>query len=268
MGRHPVNDRRGLKTFGIRLVKPSLLAFNQLLTGDEDLYLEFSEIPERVVVQKSASYIDEIIPGRSEPWKNYSHSNSTVVSFTAKLMATGAGLNSSFSSAGLSLAATAVSTFTAPITSQVSFPAAQQSTASPIVSAGLSVPGRLTSVSLIPVILLEIHKRVDWLEALTYPQYDEQGRAFPPPLVELSHGANFKKRGIIRDVQFTYMPPYEPITLLCMQVECSITFEEVNYTPKGYLEVRNRWDPLHGGLDRFKPNKQDAIGAARSALGL
>ncbi len=268
MGRHPVNDRRGLKSFQISIVRPSLIARSAVFTGDEELSLEFSEVPERVVVQKTASYVDEIIPGRSEPWKNYSHSNATVVSFTAKLVATGGGLNSSFASAGLSIAATAVQSFLAPITANVSFPQAQASTASPLVSAGLSVPGRLTSVSLIPVIMLEVHKRVDWLEALTYPQYDEMGRAFPPPLVHLSHGANFKKRGIIRDVQFTYLPPYEPITLLCMQVECSITFEEVNFTPKGYLDVRNRWDPLKGGLNRFTPNKQDLIGASRSALGL
>jgi len=50
-------------------------------------------------------------------------------------------------------------------------------------------------------------------------------------------------------------------------VEANIVFEEVNQTPMSYLEVRNGWNPLQGGLNRFKPSVTDIIGAGRSMAG-
>lgn len=270
---YPVADRRGIKTFKIELVRQSLIPDNApgFFT---DIELEFSEIPERVIVQKSAVYNDVPIAGRSEPWKNYSHSNPTVITFTAKLMAQGAPISGSVGAvaaqSALSLGLAGLSAAGIPTSVNVNVPEVGSD------ANFLGIPNNAInrvqalaeSAKKIPIILLEVQRRADWLLSLVYPQYDPQGRAFPPPLVNIIHGANFTLRGVIKDVQLAYMSPWEPNTLLSQLVECTITFEEVAETPRSYLEQRNGWNPLTGGLSRFKPSATDLLQAARAVSGI
>lgn len=250
---YPVNDRRG-----INLLNPP-----QWFDIFDDVELEFSEIPERVLVSKQAVYNDVSIPGRSEPWKTYSHSNPTTVTFTAKLVAMGGALSGSIGAA----AASAVTTLAFAGLSAAGIPTSIN------VDVGdntflRGAAARIESAKAIPIILLEVQRRADWLLALTHNQADDQGRVYPPPLVNLIHGANFTMRGVITDVQLAYEGPWEPNTLLSHVVECNITFQEVNLTPKSYLDVRNGWNPIvGGGLDRFKPSATDIVAASRSLLG-
>ena len=79
---------------------------------------------------------------------------------------------------------------------------------------------------------------------------------------------NFTLRGVLKDVQLTYLGPWEPNTLLSQQIECNVVFEEVNETPQSYLEVRNGWNPLAGGLKRFRPSATDILQAARAVSGI
>jgi hypothetical protein len=260
---YPVNDRRGIKTFKLELVRDSLLNPPNALDIFTDVEMEFSEIPERVLVSKSAVYNDVSIPGRSEPWKTYSHSNPTTITFTAKLVAQGAALSGSV---GLAAAA-AVTTLAFAGLSAVGFPTSIN------VDVGdntflRTAAARAEAAKAIPLILIEVQRRADWLLALTFSQSDDQGRVFPPPLVNLIHGANFSMRGVITDVQLSYQGPWEPNTILSQVVEATLTFHEVNLIPKNYLEVRNGWNPIvGGGLDRFKPSAGDIVGASRSLLG-
>ncbi len=268
---YPVFDRRGIKTFKIELVRASLLSEVGVFT---DIELEFSEIPERVLVQKSAVYTDVPIPGRSEPWKNYSHSNPTTITFTAKLVAIGAptsgSLGAAAGSAAVNLAFAGLSVAGVPTSVNVNIPEVGED------ANFLGIPNNAinrvealaNAAQNIPLILLECQRKADWLRALLHPQHDSQGRVFPPPLVNLIHGANFTMRGVIKDVNLTYMSPWEPNTLLSQQIEVNITFEEVNDTPKGYLEVRNGWNPQSGGANRFRPSATDMLQAARSVSGI
>lgn len=264
MGLNPTSNRRGLKAFKLQLVKASLINEVGFFT---DVELEFSEIPEILSLQKSAAYVDQPIPGRTEPWKSYSHSNPTVINFSAKLVAQGTPISGSI---GAALAGTVTG---------LAFAGLSAAGASTSVSFGIpgadsflgisrNIATRVEDIQNIPIIILEVQRKADWLLSLVYAQYDDQGRAFPPPLVDLVYGSNFTKRGVVKDVQLIYMGPWEPNTLLSQRVEAKITFEEVNQTPKSYLEVRNGWNPLHGGLNRFVPSSTDIIGAARSVAGI
>lgn len=260
---YPVNDRRGIKTFKLELVRASLLNPPGAADLFTDIEMEFSEIPERVLVAKSAVYKDVHIPGRSEPWKTYSHSNPTVVTFTAKLVALGAPLTGSVGAAAASAAATLAyaGLSAAGVPTSVTFEGNDS-------TLFRNAAQRAESLKRVPSIILEVQRRADWLRALMHSQVDEQGRVFPPPLVNLIHGANFTLRGVLTDVTLAYEPPWEPNTLLSQVVECNVTFHEVNLTPKSYLEVRNGWNPIIGnGLERFRPDARDIIAASRSLAG-
>lgn len=260
---YPVNDRRGIKTFKLELVRQSLVKPVGAADIFTDIEMEFSEIPERVLVSKNAVYNDALVPGRSEPWKTYSHSDSTTVTFTAKLVAQGAALSGSIGAA----AASAFTTLAFAGLSAAGIPTSVNVDVGDNVFLR-SASARIESAKSIPLIVLEVQRRADWLRSLMYPQKDDQGRLFPPPLVNLIHGANFTMRGVITNAVLAYEGPWEPNTLLSQVIECNVTFQEVNITPMAYLDVRNGWNPLtQSGRDRFRPSVTDIIAASRSLAG-
>jgi len=85
----------------------------------------------------------------------------------------------------------------------------------------------------------EVKKRCDWLRALAYPFYEEDGTMLPPPTVFLSFGSLFPVlRGIVPDPQITYMGPFDGGSdgsgdLVPMQATVAINFTVVNVIPQG-----------------------------------
>lgn len=252
-------DDPSLKLFKIQLVKESLLPNNRIIGPD---YCEFSELPANLVMSKAASYTDEQILGRTEPWKSYANSDTTRIEFTARLMALGGYVDSSapVQAAGFALGLTGrFVPQTQPFLG--------------IAGNAFSLPfgGNTDQEKLITITFEEVHQKVAWLEALTYAQYDDQGHAYPPPLVKLVYGQNFTRRGVVRAVSFQFRGPWEVSTLMCMLVECSISFEEVNQSPKGYIDVRNRTPPqvnLVLGESSFEKTKRTVVDYSRSIFGI
>jgi hypothetical protein len=188
--------------------------------------IELPEIPAEVRQVKTANYNDDAIVSRSEPWKAYGYSNATVFDFTVKLVATGQSLRDRRSG---------VSDVTQPglgITPRYVSQSGEGSTE--------NLERRLSGTrpeDIAAIVFREVHSPARWLEALTYPQYDDQGRGYPPPVVHLSFGQNFVRRGILRSVSLSYMGPWEPRTLLCHRIDAMIQFEEANRVPRGFVDV-------------------------------
>jgi hypothetical protein len=247
--------------FKIQIVQSTLLYAPDQGTGERQglSTLVFPELPENLVLSKSATYNDEVVPGRTEPWKSYSSSEPTRVSFTVRFLAQGEpksrGLPLAIAGGGLSLA----NRF-------------GPEKARPFLGIAGNAIGLAASLGkqndVLQVTFFEVHLKVAFLESLVYAQYDAFGRAYPPPKVQLIYGQNFDFTGVVRSVSFVYRGPWEIESLLCMLVEASIEFEESNPAPKGYLEVQSREVPRRTGKDPGLLSGQLAIDAARSAFGL
>lgn len=239
-----VADRKNQRLFRIEIDSSTLIAENRTAgtqeggKGGEEI-LEFSELPENLTLNKSAYWNNEQIPGRGEPWKNYAATSPTRINFTAKLVAMG-GTNDrkgllDIAGTGLGLAGRFISP-TQPFLG----------IAGNAISAAAD-PGSVIANFLgiepddkIPITFDEVHRKIAFLESLLHPQIDNLGRSFPPPSVFLCYGENFRRRGVIMDVSFVYKGPWEINTLMCMQVECNIVFEEANAAPKSHNQVKNR----------------------------
>lgn len=216
--------------FRLILDRTTLLPTSRLDTED---YLEFSGIPD-VNIQKSAVYHEDQVTGRSEPYRSYNYSTPTQISFTGKIVATGSPKGGNIPmevlAGGLGLVGRFVSG-TAPFIG-------------PAGKLGTHALNALTNdqgSDVAAFAWVEVKQKADWLEALTYPQYDDAGRAYPPPLCWIQFGQNFTRRGVLKSVTLDYHGPWEPLTLLSMYVEAQCTFEEVSLQPKGYLDVRNAY---------------------------
>jgi hypothetical protein len=258
--------------FELVVVEKSLTPENQANYKDEsNRTIRFSELPPQVQVQKDANYVDERVPGRSEPWKVYSDSGSTMIDWTAKLMATGESVKQ------FGVASAAVS-----VGGQV----ANRFGVDGLLGRIQTVGGQITDtvdmnrllgtdkkrMEALQAAALDVHKRVAALFALTHAQYDDNNVAFPPPLVDVRYAQNFAFRGIVKSVRFSYLPPWEPETGMSMQVECQVTMEEVNLVPKSYRDVRERVFSV--GLGKAGENEtivrtpKNLLGLAKSTFGL
>lgn len=226
--------------FRIILDSMTLLPNNRLASGQDD-YVEFAEFPKDLTISKSANYSEDAILGRSEPYKVYQHSSGTRITFVARLVAMGTqkerGIEMEILGGALGLTGRFVGAsmpFIGPAGNLASIALSGGKTAK--AALGMAEP---SSEDVATTTFLEVTKKAAWLEALTYPQYDAQGRAYPPPMVWLVYGQNFNRHGIMRDITIQYEGPWEMSTLLCMVVSCTVRFEEVNSTPNGYTNVRN-----------------------------
>lgn len=191
-------------------------------------FVEFSELPETLSYSKSANYNEDAVLGRSEPYQTYANSAAATFNFTAKLVATGSPKDQKLVTALLSGALGLTGRFVSSTTQVVGI-------AGNIVS---NTPG-IDTQSVVDTTFQEVTRKVAWLEALMYPQYDDQGITYAPPMVTLVYGQNFTRHGVITNINFTLKGPWETTTLLCMVVECVVQFTEVNKVPQGYLNVRN-----------------------------
>ena len=255
--------------FRIVLDKTSLLPNNRLggTTEDADDYVTFSEIPETITMRKGASYTDDFILGRSEPYKSYIGSTSTTFTFSARLVAMGErsdkyrAVSTEIAAAGLGLTGRFVGG-TAPFIGPAGKLASLAIQGKNPINTGDSFD------ELVSVTFAEVTKKAAWLEALVYPQYDDGGQAYPPPRVYLTLGQNFTRRGIIKEISIAWKGPWEVSSLLCMVLEASMTFEEVNKVPKGYLQARNREKPASQTKGSEYSGTRQAIDNARSISGL
>lgn len=261
-----------VKLFYLQIEEESIITdtYGAGVRAGEDR-LEFSDIPVDVVVQKQANYVEEVIPGRSEPWVNYSHSQATVITFTGRLIAMGGETKFDPNKSEMPN----VDTISAGLGYGLGLGARFYSSTAPFLgvtgnAASLAVNQFRQSPDIIGTIYAEVHQKVAWLEALTHPQYDNQGRAFPPPIVWLRLGENFYRRGIIKNVNFSFHGPWEPNTLMSYYVDCNITFQELNITPKGYVDVRLRSlaRPEIQKDSVWKNIGREALSMARSAFGI
>ena len=264
------NDRRGVANFRIEIDRQSLLQKNSINVSDNELVITFSELPENLTLQKSAIYNDEPIPGRSEPWKVYSYSGSTLIDFNAKLLAMGTEITPGALKRSALLAG------------QVGTQVANRlgiggefgvlNTWAPRLYRNIEdLATDKSNSELNSVTFEEVHKKAAILESLVYPQYNEDGISFPPPLVWLNYGSNFRRRGIIKDVRLQYMKPWVPDTGLSMIIDCGVVMEEVNFTPKGYSQVRNFQRPENGAAGQAAsgvPFKSRILNLARGRFGL
>jgi hypothetical protein len=258
-------SRTGPQHFRLEILKDSLLPETRVSVRDFDLKMEFSEIPENVNISKSALYTDEQIPGRSEPWKVYNSSGATMIDFSAKLVATGEEKSPSLVSRGVTMVGQIGHKF------GVGGLMGQAATYAPRVYRGIqNLSQDKRGEELTSAVYDEVIKKAAFLESLVYPQYNQDGIAFPPPLLNLRYGP-LVRRGVIRDVRFRLTKPWDPITGMPMMVDCSVTMEEVNRVPKSHLQVRNFQRPETGSAGQGTsviPFKSKVLGLARSTFGL
>lgn len=269
------DDARSIKQhFKVKILKNSILQKDRDSIDDANLSIEFSELPDNLTLQKSAVYNDESIPGRSEPWKTYSMSNSTMIDFSAKLVSQGVD-NSSPHVKRAFLAAGSVGGQLAN-KAGVGADLGRFTTYAPRIGGtyqnfSSQFSGGKTNDSLSAIVWEEVHQKAALLESLTYPQYNKDGLAFPPPLVVLSYGANFARRGIVKDVRLQYQGPWVPETGLAMVIDCNVVIEEVNEVPKSHLQVRGSQKSGNGAAgqasvpDQIKNTVQTS---ARATFGL
>lgn len=238
-------DRPSMRQFYMVLDKKTVLGRSDIKGEDR---IEFSELPEELTLTRSANYIDIDIIGRSEPLKSYANSPSTMFEFTVKLVAVGNILDAGVGFGGLSPFGVAA------LASGLVAGGARGAVEQLGVSGGTGTPLDLIAdagAGKAAMLELEVHQKVRWIEALTYAQYDKQGRAFPPPAFFLVYGRNFVRRCVLRSVTEIYKGPWDVTNLLTHVVELSISAEEVNAIPKSYQDVRN-------GITAFDAGSFDA----------
>lgn len=245
--------------FRIILDERTMLPNNRSVGAES--FVEFSELPENLSFQKSANYHQDAVLGRSEPYQTYANSSATIFTFTARLVATGSlrdrGVLMEVIAGALGLTGRFVSG-----SSQVTGAAGNLTTAALGANKGISAE------EVVSATFQEVTRKVAWLEALLYPQYDDQGITYPPPMVNLMYGQNLLRHGVITNINFVLRGPWEMTTLLCMVVECNVVFTEVNKVPSGYLNVRNLLPPKPqiDTSSGFRPRK--IIDNIRSLSGL
>lgn len=252
---YPTTTQVPTNVFRIVLDETTLLPNNRSVGAES--FVEFSELPENLSFTKSANYNEDAVLGRSEPYQTYANSAATQFSFTAKLVATGSPKDQSLFAEVLAGALGLTGRFV--------------SGASQFIGAAgnllTGTPG-IDTQKVVNTTFQEVTRKVAWLEALLYPQYDDSGITYAPPMVNLMYGQNLLRHGVINNIQFTLRGPWEITTLLCMVVECQVRFTEVNKIPKGYLNVRNlnKPKPQIDPTSAFSVRK--AIDNARSLSGL
>jgi len=227
-----------IQDFRISLDPESLLDENKT---DANVWLSFPELPETLNVQKSATYTDEVIPGWSEPLVGWSSSAATTIDFSVKIIATGDNNFKKRRSHYRAYDPTGESSAGADILDFLqNFPLAV-----PMVGqSGYPYDNTQPLSDLSAVVADEVLAKAEWLLALTYPQYDSYGKPYPPPIVHLEYGRNFRRRGVIKSVSLTLQGPWHPETLLCQRVDAAVSFQEVNRAPLGYNQVRKGiYDP-------------------------
>jgi len=249
----------------LEIVRDSILPEDRNKLSQEDLTITFSELPSDVNIQKSATYTDEDIPGRSEPWKVYHSSASTSIDFSAKLVAMG-------DSKSPNLVKTAVSTG-GQLGNKLGLGGVlgTASTYAPRVYRNLfDLLGDKRNDDISGTIFEDVIKKAAVLESLVYPQYNNDGIAFPPPHVILRYGP-LVRRGIVRDIRQTLQGPWDVQSGLPMVIEVSVTMEEVNRIPKGHMDVRNFKLPDNGAAGQptsSVPFKSSILSSVRSTFGL
>jgi hypothetical protein len=238
--------------------------------------ITFPELPQSVTTQKDANYVDERVPGRTEPWKTYSDSNSEMIDFEIKLVATGTsstpkGLASARATAGAALS----------VGGQVANRFGVDGVLGRVVTVGGLLKDTFASDFIsgsgdrsgerAAIIFNEVTRKAAALKALTFAQYDDNGLAFPPPLIDLHYGMNFVSRGVVKSVRLRYLGPWEPTTGLCMRIDCNVTMEEVNLVPKSYRDVRDKLvsgTGSAGQIQTFARTPRNLLFNARSTFGL
>ena len=233
-------DRPSMRQFYLVLDRQTVLPGSRVAGDDR---LEFTELPEELSLTRSANYIDIDIVGRSEPLKSYANSPSTTFDFSVKFVAVGDPIAAGVGLSNLSkFSGAAVASGLAAVVSGVSGvlgSSAFENTAATLIAD--SGAGKAAALE------FEVHQKIRWLEALTYAQYDAQGRAFPPPAFYFIYGRNLERRCIMRSVTLVYKGPWDVTGLLCHVAEVSISAEEVNALPKSYQDVRNNVTKTKGG---------------------
>ncbi len=187
--------------------------------------LEFNTMPESLTVAKTANYADIMIPGRSEPYKYYSHSSATQLSLSLTIIAMGDPQKKR--TAGI-------------VTPQSSLKFKNVDGSEQRVDKGVG-PANIVERDdnfIIAALEREVHDKLRWIEALTYEQVSEQGIVFPPPSIFFVYGQNFTKRGVLKNFSIEYQGPWEVTTALAYQAKLSMAFDEVNVIPKSYADVR------------------------------
>lgn len=87
---------------------------------------------------------------------------------------------------------------------------------------------------------------IAFVESLAYPDYSKS-IVLPPPVVLLYLGPNMKMKGIISDVNTSYMKPYDT-SLRPMRAKISFTITHVTETPPDYYDIRNnRFEGIRTG---------------------
>lgn len=227
--------------------------FSELVTT-----INFSEIPDNILIQKRAVYNEDVIPGRTEPWLNYSHSEGTIVTFTAKLFAQGQKKEGWNSNGMLGGALGMGARFYSP--------------SAPFLGIGGNVLSMLMGddpVGPTSDIFKEVHQKAALLQSLTYARYNAQGIAYPPLKVWLVINSVNIMYGVIKEVNLTHKGPYDTNSLMSYLIECYVVFQESNARPKGFADVLLNKAPTMGGteFDWARAGKS-ALGTGRSIMGI
>lgn len=228
--------------------------------------VEFCGIPD-VQCQAGASWHEDNILGRSEPYRSFTFSTPTVFSFTGILVATGGkplgqDLATSIAAGALGL----TGRFIGQTQQFIGIAGKAFSTISGLMNGESQ---EAVENERIATIFGEVSTKAAWLEALTKPQYDSMGWAYPPPHCYLKHGQNFNRRGVVTGLTLTYKGPWEVNTLLCMVIEAHVTFTQDSETPPSMVDVAAMKQPDRVAVEPTgKYTTQKAIDNARALAGL
>lgn len=86
-------------------------------------------------------------------------------------------------------------------------------------------------------VIQDLHDDIAFVESLAYPDYSSS-IALPPPVVLLYLGPTLKMRGIISDINVSYLKPYAT-DLRPMHAKVSFTVTHITDSPPDYADVRN-----------------------------
>jgi len=270
---NPIDDMGTVELFTVTIDQNTLLpSVRKKFRRDKPwlpLVLRFSEVPEPVIVSKAATYQQYRVPGRSEPLRIYDSSSTTKLTFKAKVVATGG--STSYNSAAF-----VTRKLAGKVANRLYTKGAQYMGVAGNAISRLSNPTNPDGVSAAAKIakacITEVKEKVQFIESLTYPQYDESGRVYSPPLVWIKYGENFNRRCLLSSFTVNYRGPYEESTLLTYVAELSMNFEEVSKKPKDFLSVYRGQEVNLSGLKATKNIWQsiggDALSLGRSKAGL
>lgn len=185
--------------------------------------LRFTHIQENYSISKAAQYSSSTVLGRSEPIRGYSNSGPRVLSLSLKVPPDD-------------------SVHASNETPQAASGIWYDDRLGVYMGGGMEVPGyqdrvaALVQVNTQPdrdsqtaALMRQKWAKIDFLQSLVYPYYDNTSAIIlPPPPVLVMIGTWLSMRGIVTSINFTHHAPYDVSTMTPYYTDVNLTIEEAD----------------------------------------